>query len=402
MRALLLTQDFPPALSGGISTYYCQLARCLYSELSVLAPAARATADYDRAQPFAIHRRRIPISPPAFMTSSRLQFLRWPRIAYVALAQWTLFHRYALQLVREEGVDIILLGHLYLGPLGPRVRRAGGVRYGVVLHGSELHRYMGWRQIRRKMVGALDAADFLVVNSDFTRRQYLERGVREDQRFFKVNPGVDTSQFRPDVGDPAEVRRRHGLAGRPVLLSVARLVEWKGHDTVLRALPEIRAAVPNAVYLVVGEGPYRPVLEELVRRLGLQRHVVLAGHVPGAELPSYYRAADVMVVPSREFTAGAAAEGFGIVYVEAGACGTPVVGGRGGGTAESIADGLSGFRVDSDDPSAVAAAVLRILQDRQLAERFGRAGRERAVELFDWSVQAERLRGFLRGLVGEG
>ena len=402
MRALLLAQDFPPALSGGISMYYHQLSRCLHSELSVLAPATRGAADFDRAQPFAIHRRRIPVVPPAFMTSSRLQFLRWPRIAYVALAQWTLYYKHALQLVGVEGVDITLLGHLYLGPLGPRLRRAAGVRYGVMLHGSELYRYMGWRPIRRRMLGALDAADFLVVNSDFTRRQYLERGVREDQRFFKVNPGVDTSRFRPDSGDPEAVRRRHGLAGRPVLLSIARLVEWKGHDTVLRALPKIRAVVADAAYLVVGEGPYRPVLEELVRRLGLEPHVVFAGHVPGVELPSYYRAADVMVVPSREFTEGAPAEGFGIVYVEAGACGTPVVGGRGGGTEESIADGVSGFRVDPYDPSAVAAAVLRILQDRELAERLGRAGRERAVELFDWSVQAERLRGFLRGLVGEG
>ena len=402
MRALLLTQDFPPALWGGISTYYCQLARCLRGELSVLAPAARDTADFDRAQPFAIHRRRIPISPPAFMTSRRLQFLRWPRIAYVATAQWTLFYRHALQLVSEEGVDVTLLGHLYLAPLGPRLRRAGGVRYGVMLFGSELHRYMGWRQIRRAVVGALNSADFLVVISDFTRRQYLERGVYEGQRFLKVNPGVDSSHFRPGAGDPEEVRRRHALGDRPILLSVARLVEWKGQDTVLRALPEIRVAVPDAAYLVVGEGPYRPALEALVRRLGLERHVFFAGHVPGSELPSYYRAADVMVVPSREFTAGAPAEGFGIVYVEAGACGTPVVGGRGGGTEESIADGVSGFRVDSDDPSAVAAAVLRILQDRELAERMGRAGRERAVDLFDWSMQAERLRDFLRGLVGEG
>lgn len=402
MRTLLLTQDFLPALAGGISTYYYELARCLHGELSVLAPAARDVADFDGAQPFAIHRRRIPISPPAFMRRSRLQFLRWPRIAYVAMAQWTLFHRHALQLVREEGVDVTLLGHLYLGPLGPRLRRAGGVRYGVMLFGGELHRYLSWRHVRRAMVGALNSADFLVVISDFTRQQYLERGVREDQRFLKVNPGVDTSHFRPDAGDPEAVRQRHGLGDRRVLLSVARLVEWKGHDTVLRGLAEVRAEVPEAVYLIVGEGPYRPVLEELVRRLGLEEHVVFAGFVPTSELPSYYRAADVMVQPSREVARDVPIEGFGIVYVEAGACGVPVIGGLGGGTDESIADGVTGFRVDPCVPSEVAAAVIRVLKDRELVARLGRAGRERAVELFDWSIQAERLRVFLRGLVGEG
>jgi phosphatidylinositol alpha-1,6-mannosyltransferase len=252
------------------------------------------------------------------------------------------------------------------------------------------------------MMAALDEADFLVVNSDFTRRQYIERGVRSDQRFLKINPGVDISLFRPDAGDPAAVRRTYGLGGRPTLLSVARLVEWKGQDTVLRALPQLLSEVPDAKYLIVGDGPFRSDLERLVRELGLEEHVAFAGHVPEQELPSYYRAGDVLVVPSREFVEHAPVEGFGIVYVEAGACGVPVVGGRSGGTEESIEQGVTGYRVDHDDPSAVAEVTARLLRDRALAERIGKAGRERAVERFDWAHQAERLRGFLEDVVGEG
>jgi phosphatidylinositol alpha-1,6-mannosyltransferase len=402
LRGLLLTQEFPPVLSGGISMYYYQLCRHLDGALSVLTPGGSGSAEFDAAQPFAVHRRRIPVVSPALMTGSRIGIPRLLRMAYLATAQWTLFHRHARRILSEEPADVVLIGHLYLGTLGPRLRRRTRARYGIMLHGSELHRYMGWRAVRRRMLAALDAADFLVVNSEFTRRQYLERGVRGDQRILKINPGVDAAHFRPDAGNPLQVRERHGLGDRPVLLSVARLVEWKGQDMVLEALPRIREAVPEVAYLIVGEGPHRASLLGSVRRLGLERHVVFAGFVPSSELPSYYRAADVMVVPSREFAGGLPIEGFGIVYVEAGACGTPTIGGLAGGTEESIEDAVTGFRVDPNDPGAIADAALRLLADRELARRFGRAGRERAVRQFDWSIQAGRIRALLESVADEG
>ncbi len=401
MKGLLLTQEFPPVLSGGISTYYYHLCRQLDGAVSVLTPLGPGAAKFDADQPFAIHRRRIPIVSPAMMTRRRNRVLRLARMAYLAPAQWTLFTRHARRILSEEGVDVLLIGHLYLGPLGPRLRRQVRTRYGVMLHGSELHRYMGWSLVRRSMLGALNAADFLVVNSEFTRRQYVKLGVRSDQRILKASPGVDTSEFRPDAGDPLEVRRRHGLGDRPVLLSVARLVEWKGQDMVLAALPRVRDVVPDIAYLMVGEGPHRASLARSVRELGLERHVVFAGFVASSELPSYYRAADVMVVPSREFVSGLPIEGFGIVYVEAGACGTPTIGGLGGGTDESIEDGVTGFRVDPNDPEAIAEAALRLLEDRELAGRLGRAGRERAVKQFDWPIQASRIRAFVERIIDE-
>ncbi|MGD2217488.1 MAG: glycosyltransferase family 4 protein [Gemmatimonadales bacterium] len=381
--------------------YYYHLCRQLGGTVSVLTPEGRGAAQFDADQPFTIHRRRIPLVSPALMTGSRNRILRFPRMAYLASAQWTLFMRHARRIMSEEPADVVLIGHLYLGPLGPRLRRRSQARYGIMLHGSELHRYMGWSAVRRTVLGALDAADFLVVNSEFTRRQYLERGVRSDQRILKVSPGVDTSRFRPSAGDPAEIRRRHGLDDRPLLLSVARLVEWKGQDMVLGALARVRDAVPEVAYLIVGEGPYRAKLERMVSELGLERHVVFAGFVPSSELPSYYRAADVMVVPSREFAAGLPIEGFGIAYVEAAACGTPTIGGLGGGTDESIEDAVTGFRVDPNDPNAIAQAALELLEDPELAARLGRAGRERAVKEFDWSIQAGRIRAFLEGVIDE-
>lgn len=398
MRGLLLTQDFLPDLPGGIAIYYHHLCRELGGDVSVLAPGLSDAGEFDRAQPFRVHRSRMPVVPPAHMRETRFPFLRWPRVAYIALAQWRRFLKDASRIAAEDDIDIMLLGHLYLGPLGPRLRARTGARYTVFLHSGELHRYMRFPPVRRSMIGALDAADFLIVNSEFTRRQYLERGVRRDQRFVKVNPGVDTSRFRPDAGDPEAVRARFDIGDRPLLLSVARLVEWKGHDTVLRALPAVLERVPDAVYLVAGDGPFRPDLQRMVERLRLEDRVIFAGYVPDDDLPSFYRAADVMVVPSREVTPDVPIEGFGIVYVEASACGTPVVGGRGGGTDESIDDEVTGFRVDADDPDAVAHAVARLLTDPELARRFGQAGRRHAVERYDWSIQARRLRTFVEAI----
>ncbi len=391
MKALLLAHDFPPVLSGGISTYYHHLASCLEGRISVLAPDGPGCAEFDARQTFGVQRLCVPLVPTGYMRRRRFEILRWPRRAHIVLTQWVRYYKHAAHLIAAEGADVLLLGHLYLGPLGKRLRGASGVPFGIMLHGSELHRYMNLPAVRRGALRALDAADFLVVNSEFTRGQYRELGVRASQRFVIVSPGVDTTLFRPDAGEPAAVRQRFGLGDRPLLLSVARLVEWKGQDVVLRALPEIRRQVPDVVYMIIGDGPYRAELERLVGRLGMAEHVVFAGFVAESELPSYYRAANLVAVPSREFRDGLPVEGFGIVYVEAGACGVPVIGGEGGGTADSIVDGETGYRVDPNDPAAVSEAVIRLLVDPQLAERMGRAGRERAVERFDWAIQADRL-----------
>ncbi len=197
------------------------------------------------------------------------------------------------------------------------------------------------------------------------------------------------------------MRHRFDLGERPVLSSVARLVEWKGQDVVLRGLPRLLDRIPDLMYLIVGDGPYRPRLERLAEELGVRDHVVFAGFVPAAELPSYYRASRALVVPSREFRRGLPVEGFGIVYLEAAACGVPAIGGRGGGTDESIVDGVTGYRVDPRDPAAVADAALELLTDDGRHRRLASAAREHAVGL-DWRRQAERLRQMLKEVAGGG
>jgi phosphatidylinositol alpha-1,6-mannosyltransferase len=182
-------------------------------------------------------------------------------------------------------------------------------------------------------------------------------------------------------------------------LSVGNLVERKGHDLVLRALPQLKQRWPGLLYVIVGDGPFRPALEALAEQLGVASSVRFAGRVDSAALPAFYRLCDVFVMPSRLRAEHHDVEGFGIVYIEAGACGKPVVGGLSGGTEDAIAEGETGLLVDPGDANALAAALARILEDPGFARTLGENARRRAAAEFTWAAFAGKLRSELAAIV---
>lgn len=181
-----------------------------------------------------------------------------------------------------------------------------------------------------------------------------------------------------------------GLAGRKVILSIGRLVERKGFDTVIRALPQVLKTVPNACYVMAGGGEYSSELKKLRDQLGLQDHVVFAGSPDREAIPAYYRLCDVFVMPSRTLS-GSQCEGFGIVFLEAAASGRPAIGGLSGGIPDAIVDGVTGHLVDPTDVGALAERIISLLTDPELAKSMGQAARQRAVEEFQVGTQARRL-----------
>ena len=188
---------------------------------------------------------------------------------------------------------------------------------------------------------------------------------------------------------------------QPVLLSVCTLVkgnQFKGVDTVIRALPQILAAAPGLQYVVVGGGDYRLDLERLAAETGVARHVTFVGAVPDAQLAVLYRSCDVFVLPSRPQQQGGywGGEGFGRVYVEAALAGKPVVGSRTGGAAEAVLDGKTGFLVDPLSVDEVARAVVTLLGDAQVAGSMGAAGRKWALENFTQQAMWRALERLLR------
>ncbi len=265
------------------------------------------------------------------------------RLGYSLAALWAAW--------RLRPVDIVFCGHVYMAPLAALLARLTGARYWLQAHGAEI-----WRDRRAVVRRAIEAADQVSTVSRGTRKQLLGWVDLEPERV-RVLPNTVDERFVPGPKSPA-LRERLGLGGGPILLAVGRLSageRYKGHELVFAALDDLRARFPGLVYAVAGEGDDRQRLE--ARALELARDpaaVRFLGYVADEDLPDLYRLADLFVMPSSE-------EGFGIVYLEAAACGLRVIGGAGGGSGDAIPDRRVGMIVDPSDAERLVEAVTRLL-----------------------------------------
>jgi phosphatidylinositol alpha-1,6-mannosyltransferase len=233
----------------------------------------------------------------------------------------------------------------------------------------------------------LDAAAN-IANSHSTARMLESLGV-PPARIHVVHPGVDVARFRPDI-DGSAIRAR--FAPDPatlVLLSVGRLQRRKGHDLAIAAVARLGMSIP-VKYLIVGDGEERGRLEALAGSAGVQDRVVFLGEVGANELPSYYAAADIFLMPNR--VEDGDLEGFGIVFLEAAATGRPVIGGRSGGVAEAVVDRETGLLIEGTDVDELAAAVRTLASSADTRRAMGLAGRERACREFTWDRAAAQVR----------
>lgn len=373
MPTLLLAFNFPPH-GGGIARMMGELAlRYPPGSLVVSTGASADAAASDARFPQTIDRVGI--------RATRLRTIN-------GLALWT---ARAAGLARRHR-----FGFAWCGELKPAgypawwLARRHHVPYGVVVHGTELllldAKIRRSRFKRRTAAGLVTNASVVVANSTWTgdlARAVYERLGRPDlaARVRVVPLGTDPAQFRPGI-DPAAVRARLGLEGGPWLLTVARLEWHKGIDTVIEALPAVRAAFPTARYAVAGVGPRRPQLEALALARGVGDAVRFLGFVPDTDLPALYNAAHLYVGASRYHEL--LVEGFGISIVEAEASGLAVVGGRSGGVADAVRDGETGILVDPRAPAAVAAGITRLLGDDETRRRMGAAGRRAVERYYNW------------------
>lgn len=236
----------------------------------------------------------------------------------------------------------------------------------------------------------------IIANSRFTQRLLTGGGIAEE-KVAVVHPGTDPDRYKPTAKDEI-LAAQLGVQGRRVILTVGRLMWRKGQDMVLRALPGIIAAVPDVVYLICGTGPYEADLRDLANALGLNSHVRFLGEVDTDLLPALYNLSDVFVMPNRVSPRTQDVEGFGIVFLEANACGIPVVGGRSGGVPDAVEDGKTGLLVDGTSVQEIAQATIRILQDPSLARRLGENGRVRVCQRLTWDYAAGHVKSLLSAL----
>jgi len=261
-----------------------------------------------------------------------------------------------------------------------------------VAHGLEVTRKSTDKGIR-KMQNSFSRSDFCVAVSRFTKRRIQERIPLDPSKIRVLPNGIDLDRFYPGV-DTSDLRHQLGLAPETkVIMTLARVVERKGHDTVIRALPKILDAHPNTVYLIAGPGREWVLegLKNLVRQLKLEDRVRFTGLVTGKDLVLYYNLADVYIMVSRELEERGDTEGFGIAFLEANGCGKPVIGSTSGGIPDAVVDGETGFLVDPLDTDAVAERVIRLLSDPALAKRLGKNGRLRIQKQFTWGHVTKQL-----------
>lgn len=304
--------------------------------------------------------------------------------------------RFLVEVARAgmRGYDLVIANHIALAPVAAAMKLFWGTPYWVACHCVEV-----WWGTSRWRQAALKHADMILPVSRYTAGVVRKmNGIRESR--VRVLYNAIPNSFADLVSGPEEGSAAKFKSDNKVLLSVCSLApgnEFKGVDTVLRALPEIFRVLPDARYVVVGEGAIRKNLENLAAEIGVAKKVEFAGEVTDAELAAFYRSCDVFVLPSRGKGQGgrAAGEGFGRVYVEAALAAKPVVGSRSGGAAEAVLPGRTGFLVDPDSKDDVAQAVLTILQDPQLAARMGSEGRRWALEEFSEKTLSRELRELL-------
>lgn len=373
-RTLVISDRYLPELGGSFTWFHNVYTRLPAGSVHFLTNSYPNAAEIDATFP-QIRMHRVALKHYRFLKPQSLVLYA----KLFALGAWICW---------RHGIQVIHAGkNLPEGFVARKLSKLLRIPYVVYAHGEEITIFGRNPRLRPHLAAIYTDAAAIITNSAFTRSLVLELGV-EKARFAMISPGVDPDEFKP-LAAGETLRQRLKLEGKLVLLTVGRLQQRKGHDQVIAALPAILQRIPQLVYVIAGDGEERKALEDLAREKGVAAAVHFLGRVPQAELPTLYNAADIFIMANRTMPDGDV-EGFGIVFLEAGACKKPVIAGDSGGTADAVEEGVTGLRVDGTSPGAIAAAVLRLALDPALRQRMGESGRSRVVAEYSWAAIAEK------------
>jgi phosphatidylinositol alpha-1,6-mannosyltransferase len=384
VKALLVTTAYYPPQVGGISHYLAKVVSTLGPEAICCLTGVAADKD----------------GPP---DSTNSTIYRFPSLLGPSkigrAAAWA--SALTMIMARRDRPRVVILGSAIDSSCGLWLHRRLKLPFILFVYGNELLSAVSGEY--EQALRAFKVANRVVACSNYTARLAEKAGIDPD-RIQVIYPGCDTDLFRPlAVKQALRERLLHSSDQRKqVILTVGNLVARKGHDMVIRALAILKKRVPAFVYLIVGDGPYRGVLESLVSEVGVADSVVFTGKMPDEDIPDLHALSDVFVMASRERLDGDDVEGFGMVFLEANACNKPVIGGRAGGIPEAVVEGVTGLLVNPHSPEQIAEALANLLADRDLARRLGEQGRSRVVREFQWTHVGERVLNLISTVQAEG
>jgi phosphatidylinositol alpha-1,6-mannosyltransferase len=375
-KILLVTNDFGPR-AGGIETFVIGLLeRIKGHEVTVFTSQQGDTSVYDQQ----------------WIEKFGVRVIRDQ--SKILLPSWRVT-RAAKKIVAAKNINVVVFGAAApLALMSPSLRKSGVKKIIALTHGHEVW----WAKIfpfrlAIKRIGK--NVDHLTYLGEFTRQAISKPLTRKSAtEMVKIAPGIDTAHFIPQP-DAMQKREELGLQDKKIIISVGRLVHRKGQDNLIQAMPAVLKKIPNAHLLLVGEGPYKKHLEKLVMKSSLEQNVTFAGRIMYDRLPSYLSAADLFAMPSRSRFFGLEVEGLGIVYLEASACGIPVVAGNSGGAPDAVLEGVTGLCVDGTSIEQITAAIVEICSDAERASHMGAAGRNWIVDQWRWDIWSKEFNALL-------
>lgn len=368
MRILIPTADYPP-IEGGISTVALEVARALQRqghEVTVVAPAFPDMESFDAGEPYSVVRY------PGYESG-------WFRLFPLLWKSW----------LHTRGVAVIIAINVsYGGVLGRLVRLLRGTSYVNLAYAYEFLKFNRNPIARLALLNIYRNGTYTVAISRFTRENLIRFGVR-DERIRVVLPGANLPE--PVTPEAAAVAcRRLDVEGFPFVLAVGRFIPRKGQLTLVEALPLLHEDCPNIHLVMVGRGPEQLECERKAVALGVEGFVHLPGFVPQDVLQALYQSCTCFALATGEDADGQV-EGFGLVFTEAHAHGKPVVAGRSGGVVDAVLHEETGLLVPPGNPEALARALRRILENPELANSLGSAGKRRVETQLNWDVFTRKL-----------
>ena len=375
VTTLFITNDFGPR-AGGIETFvHGLIERLPKGSVIVYTSAQQNSAAFDAKW---LHEYGVEV----IRDRSKI-LLPTPRVI-----------RVCQKLIRNRKLTKVAFGAAApLGVMARAMRSAGAQKIVALTHVHEVW----WAKVPpfsfaiRFMSRNIDAITYL---GNYTRGEISKAlSQSEVSKLVQIAPGIDVDHFVPT--DSSKLRAELGLTNKSVIISVGRLVHRKGQDKLIAALPEIKAAVPNVHLVLVGVGPHQDYLEKLALKLNVSECVTFIGRIDYAKLPNYLCLGDVFAMPSRSRFFGLEVEGLGIVYLEASACGLPVVGGKSGGAPDAVLIGETGLVVDGTKPVEIAGACIELLNNPELSALMGATGRAWIIENWRWDIWATKYAALL-------
>ncbi|MEP0355639.1 glycosyltransferase family 4 protein [Paraglaciecola sp.] len=377
-KTLLFSEIFPPKHGGSGRWFWEVYSRLDPNKYVILAGTTPEQKEFDDEANLTIER----------ITFKYKKWSDWGLLSISGIVFYINLFIDTWKAIKKHEIDVIHCGRcIPEGFIAYLIKATLKIPYYCYIHGEDVENAATSRAFSWIVRRALKGADLLICNSQNSKRVLLAHWDVNPELTTVITPGVDTNTFKP-APKSLELRAKFGWNERPVLLTVSRLELRKGHATLIEALVDIKAKIPDVLYAIIGGGPQKPELEKLVSELSLEDNVMFMSELSDRQMIECYQQSDIFVLPNRDI--GRNIEGFGIVMIEAQACGVPVIGGNSGGTPETLIEGKTGYIVDCNTPKPLSNKVQFMLANPNELREMKLNARAHSIN-YDWGILSQQL-----------